>query len=232
MGDNREPSVRRAEPTVRRRIGAYDAVLDTIVVGDERIALWQVDDLERHVDRRALLADDDAAEPPYWAHCWSGAHVLAAAVPARAGRVLELGCGLGVPGLVAARRGARVTFVDRDPTALAFVRASVAANGFEAVADCVLMDAAQSALRGVFDVVLAAELLYDRAAFPLLARALAAAMAPDGVALLTDAGRIDTRGFYPHLDALGLRVEVTASIVHEDRVPVTVRLVRIRHAAR
>ena len=70
-----------------------------------RVTLWQVDDLERYVDRRALLAGDDPEEPPYWAHLWSGARVLADAVPARPGRTIELGCGLGLPGLTAARRG-------------------------------------------------------------------------------------------------------------------------------
>src|SRR5262249_57488487 len=53
MGDNRE-------------IAGFDARLAHVDVGSERVALWQVDDLERHVDRRALLADDDAPDPPYW----------------------------------------------------------------------------------------------------------------------------------------------------------------------
>ena len=86
--------------------------------------MWQVADLERHVDRRALLAGDDPAEPPYWAYLWAGAVALAEAVPRAAGRVVEVGCGLGLPGVVAAMRGAQVTMVDRVPAALAFARAS------------------------------------------------------------------------------------------------------------
>src|SRR5207244_11938019 len=67
-------------------------------VGDTTVALWRVAALERHVDRAALLAADEPPEPPYWAHLWSGAAVLAAAVPRDARRVPELGCGLGLPG--------------------------------------------------------------------------------------------------------------------------------------
>src|SRR5438105_2640215 len=88
------------------KIGAFEATLTHARVGDTTVGLWRVAELARHVDRVALLAADEAPEPPYWAHLWSGAVVLAAAVPRGARRVLELGCGLGLPGLTAAPRGA------------------------------------------------------------------------------------------------------------------------------
>ncbi len=152
--------------------------------------------------------------------------MLAAAVPRGARRVLELGCGLGLPGLTAARRGARVTFVDRVPAALAFVRASARANGLAAV-DLVAADATAPALAARFDLVLAAELVYDRAAFPALARALAGYLAPDGRALLADAGRIDTRAFYAELDGAGLAWRAREEPVREEGLPLTVKLVEV-----
>src|SRR5437899_11343022 len=139
------------------KIGDFEATLMHARVGDTTVALWRVAELARHVDRAALLAADEAPEPPYWAHLWSGAVVLAAAVPRGARRVLELGSGLGLPGVAAARRGARVTFVDRVPAAFAFVRASARANGLAAV-DLVAADATAPALAARFDLVLAAEL--------------------------------------------------------------------------
>jgi predicted nicotinamide N-methyase len=207
------------------KIGDFEATLTHARVGDTTVALWRVAALERHVDRAALLAAD---EPPYWAHLWSGAAVLAAAVPRDARRVLELGCGLGLPGLTAARRGARVTFVDRVPAALAFVRASARANGLAAV-DLVAADVTEPALAARFDLVLAAELVYDRAVFPALARALAAHLAPRGRALLTDAGRIDTRAFYAELDAAGLAWRASDEPVREEGLPLTVKLVEVAH---
>ena len=212
------------------QIAGFDAALAHVTVGDERVALWQVVDLERHVDRAALLGAEDPPEPPYWAHLWSGARVLADVVPQRAGTVLEIGCGLGLPGLVAARRGARVTFLDRVPAALAFVRASATAN---AVVDArlVVADATGAALRARFDLVLVAELLYDRALFGSLASALARWIVPGGRALLSDAGRTDTRAFYPALEAAGLRWRAEEHVVREERLPVTVRLVEILPAA-
>ena len=212
------------------QIAGFDAALAHVTVGDERVALWQVADLERHVDRAALLGAENPPEPPYWAYLWSGARVLADVIPPRAGTVLELGCGLGLPGLVAALRGARVTFLDRVPAALAFVRASANAND---VVDArfVVADATSAVVRARFDLVLVAELLYDRALFGPLASALAGSIAPGGRALLADAGRTDTQAFYPALEALGLRWGAVECIVREERPPVTVRLVEILPAA-
>jgi predicted nicotinamide N-methyase len=208
-------------------LAGFDARLGCVPAGDDQVTLWQVADLERHVDRRALLAGDDGLEPPYWAHLWSGAHVLAAAVPRGGGRAVELGCGLGLPGLVAARRGATVTFVDRERAPLTFVRASARANGLDAV-DLVVADLTTGALRGRFDLVLLAEVLYDRAAFPAIARAIAAALAPRGVALLADGARIDTRAFYPELVSCGLHVETATHRVRADGVTETIALSAVR----
>jgi predicted nicotinamide N-methyase len=206
-------------------IAGFVAVLEHVPVGADSLALWRVADLARHVDRDALLAGDDPPEPPYWAHLWSGAHVLAIAVPPDAGRVVELGCGLGLPGLVAARRGARVTFVDRVPAALAFVRRSATANALDG--DFVVADFTGPGVGGRFDLVLAAEVLYDRACFSDVAAAIRDHLAPGGRALLTDAARTDTRPFYAALDAAGLRWRATEHPVREEGLPVTVRLVEI-----
>jgi len=207
-------------------IASFAATRTDVVVGETELRLWRVADLERHVDRRALLAGDDPPEPPYWAHLWSGALALAERVPAQPGRTIELGCGLGLPGLVAARRGGVVTFVDRVPAALAFVRASAAANGLRDVA-LLAADATALPLRTRFDLVLAAELLYDRAAFPALARALAGCLVPGGRVLLADAGRIDTRAFYDQLEPAGLRWHADEVELREEGLPLRVRLVEM-----
>jgi predicted nicotinamide N-methyase len=209
-------------------IADFRAELARVDVGEDSLALWQVADLERHVDREALLAGDDAPEPPYWAHLWSGSHVLAAAVPRGRATAIELGCGLGLPGLVAAQRGARVTFVDRVPAPLAFVRASAAANGLTTV-DVVAADVTGAAVSGRFDLVLAAELLYDRPLFGAFAGTIRDRLAPGGVALLADARRIDTRQFYEELERSGLRWRSTEHRMREEGLPVAVRLVEIMH---
>jgi predicted nicotinamide N-methyase len=211
----------------RKQIGAFAARLAAVDVGDDVMSLWQVDDLESHVDRAALLAADDPAEPPYWAHLWSGAAVLAAAVPRNAGRVVEIGCGLGLPGLVAARRGASVVFVDREATPLAFVRESLRANRLGDAAYLVA-DFTRPLARRPFDLVLAAEIVYDRAGFGALAESLAALAGSAGRVLLTDGRRIDTRDFYPALERAGLAWTSRAVAVREEGIGTEVLLVDAR----
>ena len=212
-------------------IAGYLAVLSHVPVGADRVALWRVADLERHIDRAALLGAENPPEPPYWAHLWSGAAVLAEAMPEGARTVLELGCGLGLPGLVAARHGARVTFVDRAPAALAFVRESAVANRIAAV-HLLAADCTTPAVAAQFDLILAAELLYDRRAFDDLARAVGRSLAPGGRALFTDAGRIDTRAFYDALGVNGLTWQATDHAVREENLPLSVHLVEITHPPR
>lgn len=210
-----------------KRIGPYDATLDRVGVDGADVALWQVCDLERYVDRAALLAGDDPPEPPYWAHLWSGARVLAAAVPADAGRVVEIGCGLGLPGLVAACRGGSVVFVDHERVALEFVAESARANGVDE-ARCVAADFVALPFRERFDLVLAAEIVYERTGFVQLASALSALARLGGRVLLTDGQRIDTRFFYAALEAAGLVWEARVVRVLEDGFPVDIRLVDAR----
>jgi predicted nicotinamide N-methyase len=227
MGDNRTAGS-LASP--RRVIAGFDARRTSILVGDEAVALWQVDDLERYVDRDALLRADAPADPPYWAHCWSGAHVLAARVPS-AGRVLEVGCGLGLPGVTAARRGASVVFVDREPAPLAFVRASLDANDCTA-AGLVVADVRDLVLRRPFDVVLAAEFLYDRTAFDAIATTFTRLVAPDGYILMTDGHRIDTSQFYVAATNADLQVSREEVRVIEEGFPISITLATMRRSSR
>lgn len=208
----------------------FRAARRAVSVDGDALWFWHVADLEAHVDRTALLAADDPAEPPYWAHCWSGAHVLAAAVPRGTGRAVEMGCGLGLPGLIAARRGWRVTFVDRRPEPFGFVRASAADSGLPPPA-CVTADIqAPPFPDGCFELVLASEVLYERALFAPLAAALERVLAPRGTLLLADAARIDTSAFWTALAAQGLVLETVEYRVEEEGFPLAVRLVYGRRA--
>lgn len=200
--------------------------MDVVDVGDASIRLWRVEDLDRHVDREALLRAEAPPEPPYWAHLWSGAHVLAKAVPGDAGRVLELGCGLGLPSLAAATRGGRVLATDTTPAALAFVRASAIANRLGTV-EVAAMDFTRLALRTHVDLVLAAEILYDRSAFGPLAEVLVALLERGASALLADARRIDTADFYRLLEARGVGCMSEEVVVVEEGFPLRVRLSRL-----
>ena len=84
-------------------------------------------------------------------------------------RVVELGCGLGVPAIVAARAGATVLATDSCREALELVGRNAEANGVQletATVDWAQPDELISRAR--FDLVLAADVLYERGGVALL----------------------------------------------------------------
>ena len=210
------------EESVERRIGGHPTTLVEFVHAGVSVSLYTVARLEDLVDRAALLRDDVVPEPPYWAHLWIGARALArdlAESSDLAGRrVLDLGCGLGLPGLVAAACGASVVFADYEPAALEFVRASVARNGFQNVR-CVTLDFTRDAVAERFDVILGAEVVYDPRSYDPLCEFLDRHLAPGGSIRLTDAFRSDAERFFAALRARGFDGERAARREWEDGKP-------------
>jgi predicted nicotinamide N-methyase len=118
--------------------------------------------LLRPRDPEALLDDDAFADDeflPYWAELWPAGLALAHALPSRLEgvRVIELGCGLGVPSLVASARGARVTAIDWSAEAIALLHTNAAANAL--AVDAQVRDWRR--LEGEWDLALAADVLYE-----------------------------------------------------------------------
>ena len=137
-------------------------------------------------------------EPPYWVRIWPAALAAARAV-ARLGdlsgaRVLDLGCGLGVPGVQAAAAGAVVTFADLEPDALAFAAWNARSQpGCAEGPATVQVDWSRQMVPGAFDLVVLSDVSYrDLHHRPLRAH-LDAVLADGGVALHAD----------PHRDAAG-----------------------------
>jgi predicted nicotinamide N-methyase len=133
------------------------------------------------IDEDAFAVDEFL---PYWAELWPAAIALAEALPdVRGLRVVELGCGLGVPSLVASARGADVTATDWAADAIELLRENATRNGLALRAE---VRDWRDEWDEHFDLVLAADVLYERRNVePLVARLRA--LAP--VALVGLAGR-------------------------------------------
>ena len=100
-----------------------------IPVVDTVYRVWQPPDLDALIDVAAFERDERI---PYWANVWESAIVLAEEVAALDGRgrsFLELGCGIGLPAIVAARRGFAATATDYEDDALEAVRYNAERNG-------------------------------------------------------------------------------------------------------
>lgn len=153
-------------------------------------------DIDPLLDR---VAPDPEQNLPYWAELWPSGIALADLIeqdPAvlRGRRVIELGCGLGASAIAALRAGAELMVTDYAPEALALCQLNAVANtGLipEAAAfNWRRADAAlQGGLAGSFDVVLAADVLYERRDIAPLMQLMRQLLVPGGWLWLAEPGR-------------------------------------------
>ena len=147
-----------------------------------------------HPLEAAELPDDGSIEwapvAPYWAVLWRSGVALArelAGVDLHGRRVIELGCGLGLPSIVAARNGADVLATDMDSEALELLSHNARENGVAVETAVAEWSAAEEIVRrGPFDLVIGADVLYEpKSMEPLIS--LLPSLAPE--AWVVDPGR-------------------------------------------
>jgi predicted nicotinamide N-methyase len=139
------------------------AVEEEVTVGGLCVRLLR----PREPEELFAAAAEARGDAPYWAELWPCARALAehlASLPLAGVRVLEIGCGLALPSLVAALRGAEVVASDVSTDALAHVAESAQRTLGHAVETVAADLRAPDALlaRGPFDLVVGADLFYDR----------------------------------------------------------------------
>ncbi len=179
-------------------LSLFEVVREEVVVGALRLPIARPRSAEDLIDEDDYARDERL---PYWAELWPSAHVLAAALESRGLdgiRVLELGCGVGLPSLVAALRGAQVTATDWYGDALGFVRSNAESAGASLVAEHLDWNAPAGRLlspAAANDLVIGADLLYEERNGPALAALLPKILKPGAEALIADPRR-------PHADAL------------------------------
>ena len=152
------------------------------------------------------LIDEEAFDEeeflPYWAELWPSGVALAqhvAGLDLRGSRVLELGCGLGLPSLAAAAGGADVLATDWAEDAVVLLRRNAGRNGLVLRAEQVRWDEAEPLVREApWALVLGADLLYESRNADQLAALLPRL---GGEVLLAEPGRPYARSFLERMDA-------------------------------
>jgi predicted nicotinamide N-methyase len=144
-------------------------------------------------------------------------------------RILELGCGIGLPSLVLQRRGAEVVASDIHPLAEPFLAYNSALNELPSVHFRQLgWDKALPSL-GDFDKIIGSDLLYERDHPALLAAVIERHARPQAEIVLTDAGRGHTSLFSREMAALGFEVEESHHPLEDaNGNPIRARLLRYR----
>ena len=188
----------------------------TVIIGEVALTVETPPDLDTLLDR-AAAADPQAVDAiPYYAILWPAARGLAeylwrnrADVHGGA-RVIELGCGLGLPAILAARLGARVTATDFHPETGEWLLRNAALNG-------VALDYQQLDWNSFLDpaahpdrlqpgsLIIGSDLVYERRHIPALVCAIDALCAPGGRAVIADPGRDNLGLFVSSMEKSGWR---------------------------
>jgi predicted nicotinamide N-methyase len=153
---------------------------------------------------------------PYWSRVWPAAKALAQFIilnPAytEAKRVVELGAGLGLPSLIAARNAMRVLCTDYVPEAVAIAEQSAAhlhLQNFRAE----VMDWRHLPQDLEADVLLLSDINYDPVAFSALQAVVAAFLQKETTVLLSTPQRLMAKEFIApllvdctHQEEIGIR---------------------------
>jgi predicted nicotinamide N-methyase len=193
-------------------------------------------ELGRPRDVEALLSDEAFEHEeflPYWAELWASAVALAHDVSLRSlrgKRTLELGCGLGLPSIAAARAGGRVLATDWSPDAVLATAANAERNEVRLeTLECSWAAPLPLVERGPWDLVLASDVLYERRNADLLLQLLPQLVGERGLVLIADPQRAAAAAFLDHVEDQGWVLKTTGT-PRSERVRIH-RLRRLPNAA-
>ncbi len=174
-------------------------------IGGMPLHLYSIRDMDAALDRICSEYEPKTPEEesrlldlcPYFATIWPSARALGEFMCARRGRfsgkrVIEAGCGLGLPSVVAAKLGSQVIATDFHPDTGFWLKKNADRNGVSI--RYLQWDWTSPAIpreigSDPFDFVLASDVLYERRHPEELVAALARLAGASGTILLSDPGR-------------------------------------------
>ncbi|MFO7803516.1 MAG: methyltransferase [Desulfovermiculus sp.] len=179
----------------------YPVHFETVTINGVDLHILQIKDMEAYIEHLAASTrSDQGLDLPFWAKIWPTSlllsHVLSSSPSKQEEDVLEIGAGVGVCGLVAAHRGARVTITDNHPDALLFARINVLKNSLAERVELARADFTSDRLDRRFARIIGSEVLYRESAYTPLVSFLDQHLTPDGEALLAKSHIFQATAFY------------------------------------
>jgi predicted nicotinamide N-methyase len=212
-------------PTVTSPIRFGTIELDFTRVADPDRVLDEVAEEEDRRERVGGVRNEDPLHLPYWAELWESAggiaqHLVQEYPSLKAQSVLDLGCGQGLAGCAGAALGAKVLFADLEAPALLFARLN--SLPFAESIRTRRLNWQTDHLDEKFDMILGADILYERKQWEHLEPFWKAHLACGGQVLLGEPGRQSGDLFIDWIVAHGWRLERS-----EQKVPTREKPIRI-----
>ena len=215
----------RAETLYQRLTQRFRLVRVSHQVGGEQVDLYKAENIDQLLNELIALDDDHISitdeRLPYWADLWPAAiglseYLLRASWLEPGMQVLEIGCGMGLCGIIAGRAGAAVMMTDYLSEAIELAELNALTNRVEASYQLMDWRHPDPALQA--DVLLASEVPYENRAFQPLFQAFNTLVRPGGRVLLGEPRRNIAKPFLQALPGYGFFVEKSEAPVRlQDR---------------
>ncbi|MFU8779736.1 MAG: class I SAM-dependent methyltransferase, partial [Kiritimatiellia bacterium] len=164
---------------------------NTIKVQELQLEIDSIANFDEVLDAYAQTHPNDTDKIPYFADIWPSAIALANYLATHrhilADRnVIELGCGLGLPAIVAAKCGAAlVTATDFHPACIAYCNANAIKNGVPEIR-CRTLDWRNPDIAETFNCIIGSDLLYEAPQVDALLHCIEQISTPDTRLILAD----------------------------------------------
>lgn len=163
----------------------YDVSISKIQVKGKEFQFYLPATIDGFIDKEDIMKDF-----PLWAKIWEPsvvlAHELSHMSPEGAGNILEIGCGVGVAGIVGAYFGHNITMTEYDTHALNFARANAILNlGSYRNIRIIRLDWRSPSLRDKFNIIIGSEIIYREEDFLYILTLLKNHLNPQGRLILT-----------------------------------------------
>ncbi len=190
----------------------------TIQIGDISIIIETPPDLDALLDRAAQEAPHTVDGIPYYAILWPAARGLADYLwherkTLKGSNVIELGCGLGLPSILAAKLGAIVHATDFHPDTGEWLLHNAKENKIDLTyqqLDWTLFLSASNkeTTPACAPFVIGSDLLYETRHIPALVCAIDALCTQNGEAIISDPGRDNLPTFVAAMERIGWKHEL------------------------
>lgn len=201
-----------------KQIARLDSECISIPIAGQEVRIWRPINAESYILNTTQAEFGDDERLPYWAMLWPACIALAEELGAtenlQTKSIIELGAGLGVPAVMAARLGATVMATDWYNDALEFIRESAAENAVTVHAKFLDWRFPPSLPR--FDVLAGADLLYERRNHELLLDIMGKLVAPNGMAIFSDPRRHMAADFFQLARDRGWTTQMNTTSIYWD----------------
>ena len=181
----------------------YETDTSDLAIRDRHFRFFVPKSIDQFLDPGDLFHDF-----PLWSKIWEASIILSdylAGMPVDSEkRFLEIGCGMGVLGVVATAFGHRVTMTEYNPDALNFARANARANlsADDAGLEVTELDWSKPRLEGLFDYIIGSEVIYREKDYQPILKLFNTYLRTSGEIILAEGVRKTSMEFFRQMSEL------------------------------